>query len=88
MSENFETATMLLLVGMLTVFFILALVVLTGHFLIMVVNRLSAENPSKPDYKSFNKDKSGPNAAQMAALIAAIDTATGGEGNIEKIEKI
>ena len=87
MIENFETATVLLVVGMLTVFLILGLVVLSGHLLIVLVNKLGDENlPSSGAIKRKN-DGSNPNPAQLAAIVAAVDAATGGSGKIDKIEK-
>lgn len=88
--ENIERALSLMGVGMITVFVVLSLVVLAGNLLIRIVNRLS------PQAKSDRTDvgQSGkPNADQLspgkiAAIASAVFHVTGGQGNIEKIEKL
>jgi len=71
-----ETALQVMLIGMVTVFIILALVVLTGKVLIYLVNRFSPPSPQGP-----NEDE-----GEIAALIAAVDIITEGKGRIESIK--
>ena len=92
MAENIQTALTLMAVGMITVFSILGLVVLTGKVLVNVINqRYQAEK--RPVFvhrtKMTNRRKEGRvSEAQIAAIVAAIDAITAGQGKIEKIEKL
>lgn len=74
MESDFSTAFSLLAIGMITVFVVLALVVLTGNLLIRFVNRISSE-----------EDTISP--SKVAAITAAVDAFTQGKGRITKIEK-
>jgi Na+-transporting methylmalonyl-CoA/oxaloacetate decarboxylase gamma subunit len=65
-----------MLIGMITVFFILSLVVLTGQLLIYLVNRFTPTPPPIP-----NEDE-----GDLAAIIAAVDIITEGKGRIESIK--
>jgi oxaloacetate decarboxylase (Na+ extruding) subunit gamma len=93
MSEEVYTALVVLGVGMITVFFILGLVVLTGSLLIRLVNKfspevaikrplISADNITQTVLQSKNKKSS------IAAIIASVDLITGGKGKADKIERI
>ncbi len=78
MGNNLESALSLLLIGMITVFIVLALVVVIGNLLIIIVNRFfSTESTSE----SINPGK-------IAAISAAVETVSQGTARIEKIEKI
>ena len=94
MGESISTAIIVSLIGMVTVFVILGLVVLTGKILIRIVNTffpiLETEpaiplKPATPNSllqnKSFNK-------STLAAIISSVDTVTFGKGKVNKIEKI
>ncbi len=84
MAENFEQAWILLGVGMLTVFSVLLLVVLTGNTIIAFVNRFF------PDTKLAATDKvlqGETNSSKFVAVIAAVKQVTGGRGNVIKINK-
>ncbi len=74
MDGELSTALSLLAIGMITVFIVLLLVVLTGNILIRVVNRLSLSE----DHIS---------AAKVAAISGAVEAFTQGRGKITKIEK-
>ena len=93
MSEEVYTALIVLGVGMITVFFILGLVVLTGSVLIRLINNfspevaikrplISADNITQTALQSKNKKSS------IAAIIASVDLITGGKGKADKIERI
>jgi len=92
MSENVQTALLLLLVGMITVFIILSLVVLTGNLLIKFVNRFYPDAPIKGMNKLGVRLKHPSNSAivpaKLAAITAAVQVVTEGKGRITKIEKI
>lgn len=74
MGSDFSTALSLLAIGMITVFIVLLLVVVTGNILIRVVNRMTSDDiqiaPSK-----------------VAAISAAVEAFTNGKGRITRIEK-
>jgi len=79
MSEALNTALSLLAIGMLTVFIVLLLVVLTGNTLIRVVNRFFPEAQRQLE-KTISKSK-------LAAISAAVDIFTEGHGRVTKVEK-
>jgi len=79
MESTIGNAFLLLLVGMITVFVILALVVLTGKLLIKVTNSLYQE-PVTTVTDSFNPK-------HVALLSAVVEHVTAGRGSIESIEK-
>lgn len=78
---------------MITVFIILGLVVLSGQLLINIVNRFSPPNAIKsPLIDSNSMQVSNPSSSasksQIAAIVAAVDIFTEGQGRIESIEKL
>ncbi len=75
MSTEISTALMLLAIGMITVFVVLLLVVLTGNLLIRLVNKLTSQVKSDVDNQT------------LAVITAAVEQFTGGQGRITKIEK-
>jgi len=77
MNSDLSTAFSLLGIGMITVFVVLLLVVITGNLLIRVVNRLA---PAPAD-DSLEK-------AQVAAITAAVNIFTEGKGQVTRIEKL
>ena len=80
---------MLLLVGMITVFIILSLVVLTGRILIRVINRyFSEEEKINYAYKVPYIDEEIIARKKLAVLAAAVEVATGGKGRITEIKKV
>jgi len=90
MSENISQALLILVIGMLTVFVILSLVVLTGNILIRLVNKFAPAAPVK-GMKKLGLRLKQPQAiapAKLAAITAAVQIVTKGKGKIQKIEKI
>jgi len=94
LTEDINNALTVLGVGMITVFIILGLVVLSGHLLIKIVNRFSPPSAIKSPLMGSNNahasipvSKSHSNA-KIAALVSAVDILTEGRGRIERIEKI
>lgn len=75
---------MLMLIGMTTVFTILALVVLGGKLTIAFTNRIKVEEAVVPVRSTSG---SGDSRA-IAAITAAVETVTSGRGKIEEIRKI
>lgn len=84
--ENLNTALLLMVVGMSTVFAILLIVIYLGKALIALVNKYAPEEvtPAKA-----GKDGSAPVPANiMAAITAAVTVVTQGKGKVTKVEKI
>ena len=75
MSPELSTAFTLFGIGMITVFVVLLLVVLTGNFMIRLVNRMTTEPTGELSEKT------------IAVITSAVDAFTAGKGRITKIEK-
>lgn len=73
MDGDISTALSLLAIGMITVFVVLFLVVVTGNVLIRVVNKITPTD--------------GLSAAKVAAITGAVEAFTEGRGRITRIEK-
>lgn len=84
MSEDINTALMLLGVGMITVFIVLSCVVFLGNLLILYVNKFVPEA-----VKISRKPTSGGKiaAVKIAAISTAIEIFTKGKGSVERIKK-
>lgn len=74
-------ATTLLFVGMITVFIILFLVVVTGNLLIIFVNKYIPEKPKMAIPQSTLQGN------KLSAIVAAVEIVTKGRGRITKIRK-
>ena len=78
-------ALLVFAVGMITVFLILGLVVLSGQILIRVVNAFSTEEvqtvPEPRNVGSISEQ-------ELAVIVAAVDLFTQGKGKVEHIEKL
>lgn len=87
MESNISAALELLLIGMITVFVVLLLVVATGNLLIRLVNRLSGEEkpPAPPSQGRPTVGDTDPKT--IAALTAAVAAATQNQGHIESIKR-
>ena len=83
MSESFSTALSLLAIGMITVFFVLAIVVLSGNLMIFLVNRFAPRE--KITLEKIPDQTVRPSV--LAAINAAVEVFTEGKGKIIKIEK-
>lgn len=79
MTSNFETAVEIFGVGMVTIFLILGLVVISGQILIRLVNRYA---PIKAD--SSTSSTVIPDA-HIAAINAAVEVITNGKGKVASI---
>lgn len=86
MSEM-EIALELLGVGMVTVFIILALVVILGDLIIRFVNRFMPEM-EKVMVSKNETPASEINSKKMAAIVAAVSKITNGTGRVANIEKL
>ncbi|MEL6864185.1 MAG: OadG family protein [Bacteroidota bacterium] len=94
MSPEIATAFTVLWVGMITVFVILSLVVVSGQLLIRIINRYfpvvsdPPVNSTAPSKESTVIKVPSPNPAQIAAITAAVDLLTKGKGQVSRIEKV
>ena len=79
-------ALMLLAVGMITVFTILALIVVVGNILISLVNKYIPESKIS---KVVRIAASGAiDSRKMAAIVSAVDVISGGTANVTSITKV
>jgi oxaloacetate decarboxylase gamma subunit len=83
-NEVYSQAFIILIVGMLTVFTILMLIVLAGQALIRITNRFDASASAKVSTSS----KHAIDPTEIAVITAAVSHLTGGTGNIDKIKKL
>lgn len=84
--ENLNTALLLMMVGMATVFAILLIVIYLGKGLIALVNKYA------PEEAVLAKSPSNAPAAIpgniLAAISAAVTVVTQGKGKVAKVEKL
>lgn len=79
MDSNFETALEIFGVGMVTIFLILGLVVISGQVLIRLVNRYAPVKSGSPPSPVSVSD------AHIAAIHAAVEVVTKGKGTVTSI---
>ena len=77
--------SMLMAVGMTTVFTILALVVLGGKLTILMTNKF-ASMPERAVVRTMSS-AGGIGASKIAAITAAVESITQGKGHIKEIKK-
>jgi len=95
MNTNIQTALLVFLVGMVVVFIVLCIVVLTGKTVIFLVNKygpVSRKSSIKSqDFKPLLHDnisaQSGLSKKNLAAIISTVEVVTQGKGKVLKIEK-
>ena len=80
--ENLNTALLLMVVGMATVFAILLIVINLGKALIALVNKYAPE-----EVTAANGPPPVPGNI-LAAISAAVTVVTQGKGKVAKVEKI
>lgn len=97
MNENITEALLLLVIGMITVFIILGLVMLTGQVLIRITNHFAPEVKEKPKgigviapqhNNTLPNNSSSINKKKIAAILGTVELITNGRGRVENIEKI
>ena len=91
MGESVSTAVLVSMIGMVTVFVILGLVVLTGKILIHFVNAffpIAETTAPAPSALRRQAKKNSFDKSTLAAIVTTIDTITHGKGKVSKIEKI
>ena len=82
--DPINEATSIMLVGMITVFFILFMLVVIGNVIIRLSNKYLPE--VTPPIKSGKH--LDPSKNTFAAIAAAIDQVTGGRGKVTGIKKL
>lgn len=95
MNSEIQQALLVLLIGMITVFVVLSLVVLTGKLLIVLVNKYGpVPQKAKIQSKDFApllteslSNKTYIDKKKLAALVSTVEIVTQGKGRILKIEK-
>ena len=85
--ENIETAILLMVVGMATVFVILLIVIYLGKLLITLVNKYAPEEVV-PVKREASQGPAPVPGNILAAITAAVNVVTQGKGKITKVEKI
>lgn len=83
--ENLETGLLLMVVGMVTVFSILLIVIYLGKLLILLVNKYAPEEVV-PAKKVPDRPKPIPPHV-LAAITAAVNVVTHNKGRIVKVER-
>lgn len=86
MAEPTSQALILLFIGMITIFSILALVVISGNVLIRFVNHAFPATPVKTFPLPVKESKVSP--ATVAAIVATVEWVTAGKGHITSIQKL
>ena len=81
--ENLGTALGLLFIGMIMVVIVLWLVVLLGGMIITLTNKYVKDNRNDVTTKKNKKT----NTRKIAAITAAVDVITQGQGRVESIQK-
>ena len=85
--ENLETAFLLMVVGMATVFVILLIVIYLGKLLISLVNKYAPEEVVS--VKQTSSQAPVPILGNiLAAITAAVNVVTQGKGKVTKVEKL
>ena len=85
--ENLNTALLLMVVGMATVFAILLIVINLGKALIALVNKYAPEEVAPATKAAANVPAPVPGNI-LAAISAAVTVVTQGKGKVAKVEKI
>ena len=85
--ENLETAFLLMVVGMATVFVILLIVIYLGKLPISLVNKYAPEEVVSVKQTSSQAPVPIPGNI-LAAITAAVNVVTQGKGKVTKVEKL
>jgi oxaloacetate decarboxylase gamma subunit len=84
MSDTLQEALLLLGIGMITVFVVLFLVVLTGNLLVRLTNLWEGNSSSPSSKPPATSDQIDP--AVVAVITATVDIVTKGKGTVSHIE--
>lgn len=86
--ENIGIALQLMVVGMVTVFIILFIVIQLGKLLISVVNKVAPEEAPAQARQTKTATVATVDASTMAIIQAAVAQITGGKGSVKKVERV
>lgn len=86
MENNILDALQLMVVGMITVFLILVIVMNLGKVLIALVNKFAPEEAVAPKKQVATVAAVDP--VTQAVIKATVEKLTNGKGSVKKIEKI
>lgn len=87
-SNDFSGALQLLVIGMVTVFLVLIIVILLGKALIWAVNKWAPEEKVAKKVAPVANAAAAIDANTKAIIDAAISQITGGKGHASKITKL
>ena len=85
--ENIGLALQLMVVGMVTVFIILMIVIQLGKWLIQIVNKVAPETVA-PKRKPAPGTTTAIDAQTLAVIREAVSQITGGKGSVSKVERL
>ena len=86
--ENIGLALQLMVVGMVTVFIILMIVIQLGKWLIQIVNKVAPEETVAPKRKPTPGTTTAIDAQTLAVIREAVSQITGGKGSVSKVERL
>lgn len=84
--ENLGSGLQLMVIGMITVFVILYVVIYFGKLLIFLVNKFAPEEVTKKEIASPTKVP--VDAKTISIIQSAVNALTGGKGKVMKVEKL
>lgn len=88
MTEELNLALQLLVVGMVSVFLILGIVVGLGKLLVTTVNKFSPEIADNKKVSRRPRSNTGFNPKKLAAITAVVDHITHQQGVVTSIKKL
>ena len=86
--ENLSIGLQLLVVGMLTVFAILLIVIYGGKLLIKVVNAIAPEEVEQAKNTVAQSTSAAVDAPTLAVLQEVVKQLTGGKGRVESAKRV
>lgn len=86
--ENIGLALQLMVVGMVTVFIILMIVIQLGKWLIQIVNKVAPEETVASKRKPAPGTAPAIDAQTLAVIREAVSQITGGKGSVSKVERL
>ena len=86
--ENIGLALQLMVVGMVTVFIILMIVIQLGKWLIQIVNKVAPEETVASKRLPAPGRATAIDAQTLAVIREAVSQITGGKGSVSKVERL
>ncbi|MDX1479441.1 MAG: OadG family protein [Saprospiraceae bacterium] len=88
MSETIQDGLALLMIGMITVFSVLTIVVLTGRMLIYSLNRVQSRPETRSPSVRTKEEARTISRRKLAAITIATQLMTEGSGRVARVERI